>query len=823
VKRIAAKKILERDELARGPGVKEDSIGPLGVIFSIILIATAVFVLDYGVLPPAYPVNSVAQDDVKARLDFRYNDVKELNDLRDEAARRAPHVYVEDPNWVDDQLKDLAELVDIVENAGSVGDAHDRSARYPMDKNLVTALYNYKSEFQPESRKRFGWGPLIDRIRLSLRTIAADGVLKGTDLDIERNKQGEVREIIRVSKAPQPGTDPARSELRPRVSVVQLKDTVAANDRFSHANWQESLTRYEELRTQLIDHFRRHLTTPNLLLDKERTQTEADRARDAVGAGEIQVRKGETILTKGQYISQSMLDKLHQEYRAYKKAMHPKERLRQLAGLTTLVFGVLISFLFVASRLDEAIYRRRRAMVMLGLLCLAELATVRLVLLAGLSPALAPLVFIAIVVSLAFEQSVALLALFGLTLLSLFAGIIWEASPVEVGVPTIPLAMLVGAIAAALPARSLQDRWDLLRSGAVGGIAQGVLVVGLSMLSPNFAGMQALGDASLASINGLICGLLVLGSLPLIEPLFGILSNIRLFELADLNQPALKRLQMEAPGTFAHTLQVKFLAEPASDAIGANTRLVSAGVLYHDLGKTLKPEYFVENQMDAEALHQRLRPSVSALLITAHVKDGIELAREYRLPHQIIDFIPEHHGTTLVSYFFHSAQKSAEAQARADESGTGPKVEESFFRYPGPTPQSRETGIVMLADTIEAASRTLSTPSASRLQSFVHDLVMEKMLDGQLDECNLTFADLALIEDSFCRVLVTRFHSRIRYPGQSPDGSTEEMARKTTVMEPPPGTAVPTPKPEPSTARRNPLTETGFLVRRESSKESPGP
>jgi hypothetical protein len=193
------------------------------------------------------------------------------------------------------------------------------------------------------------------------------------------------------------------------------------------------------------------------------------------------------------------------------------------------------------------------------------------------------------------------------------------------------------------------------------------------------------------------------------------------------------------------------------------------------------------------------------------------------LPYQIIDFIPEHHGTTLVSYFFHSAQKSAEAQAKADESGTGPKVEESFFRYPGPKPQSRETGIVMLADTIEAASRTLSTPSASRLQSFVHDLVMEKMLDGQLDECNLTFADLALIEDSFCRVLVTRFHSRIRYPGQSPDGSTEEMARKTTVMEPPPGTAVPTPKPEPSTARRNPLTETGFLVRRESSKESPGP
>jgi len=176
----------------------------------------------------------------------------------------------------------------------------------------------------------------------------------------------------------------------------------------------------------------------------------------------------------------------------------------------------------------------------------------------------------------------------------------------------------------------------------------------------------------MAGVNGPVCGLLALGSLPLIEPLFGILTNIRLFELSDLNQPALRRLQAEAAGTFTHTLHVRFLAEPASDAIGANTRLISAGVLYHDLGKVLKPEYFVENQMDAEALHQRLRPSVSALLITAHVKDGIELAREYRLPQQIIDFIPEHHGTTLVSYFFHSAKKNAEGQGPGSESGGRP-------------------------------------------------------------------------------------------------------------------------------------------------------
>jgi putative nucleotidyltransferase with HDIG domain len=196
-------------------------------------------------------------------------------------------------------------------------------------------------------------------------------------------------------------------------------------------------------------------------------------------------------------------------------------------------------------------------------------------------------------------------------------------------------------------------------------------------------------------------------------------------------------------------------------------------VLYHDLGKTLKPEYFVENDPEAAERHRRLKPSVSALLIISHVKDGIDLAHEYGLPQQIIDFIPEHHGTTLVSYFYHTAVRDAEKGATAEGVSNGVEVEEAFFRYPGPKPRTRETAVVMLADTIEAASRTLRTPSATRLQQMVHDLLMEKMLDNQLDECGLTFADLALIEDAFLRVLATSLHSRIRYPGQEEEGDDE--------------------------------------------------
>jgi putative nucleotidyltransferase with HDIG domain len=838
LKRAAAKKLRERDE-NRGSAFAEESIGPLGVIFSLAMIACTVAIMDYGVLPPAYPVGSRAANDIKARLDFTYNDPDELNKLREEAIQRAPRAYVEDPAWVENTLHDLSELMAIVDVASSSTDARERAGRFPAELRLVEELYKYNEE-NGAGRRKFLSSTLLEYIRSRLKSISDTGVLTEENLKFERNKPGELREIIRLTPAAARAAlaSTHTNEPRPRVSVEQLRDIQSAREMLETGTWRNGLS--GDLKFQLSNYFMSKLTA-NLQLDETQTDIEKDRARDAVGSGEILVHRNDSILVKGQTITKSKFDKLHEEYRAYKKALALSERVRHLTGLTTLTFGILMCFLFAASRLQESVFRRRQALVMLGLLCVVTLAVTKLLMLAGMSMALAPLVFVGMVASIAFGQAVTILALFSVTILSMFSGIVWEASLIEVGVPAVPLAMLVGGIAAALPAQTLQDRWDLLRYGAVGGIAQGVLVAGLSLLGQG-VGIPTLADAAIAGLNGPFCGLLVLGSLPLIESMMGILTNIRLFELCDMNQPALRRLQLEAPGTFAHTLQVRFLAEPASDAIGGNTRLVSAGVLYHDLGKTLKPEYFVENQMDAETLHQRLRPSVSALLITAHVKDGIELAREYKLPQQIIDFIPEHHGTTLVSYFFHTAKKSAEAEAEAagNESGVGVQaVQESFFRYPGPKPRSRETGIVMLADTVEAASRTLSSPSAARLQGFVHDLIMDKMLDGQLDECELTFADLTAIEDAFVRVLVTRFHSRIRYPGQQPEeGEMGESTGKTTIIDaPPPGSITPKPAPAPApvssptptpapmeapSTRRQAMTETHFLTRRQSGKGSGG-
>jgi len=235
-----------------------------------------------------------------------------------------------------------------------------------------------------------------------------------------------------------------------------------------------------------------------------------------------------------------------------------------------------------------------------------------------------------------------------------------------------------------------------------------------------------------------------------------------LLELADLNQPLLRRLAAEAPGTFNHCLVLGTLAEAAGNAIGGNGLLCRVGAYYHDIGKLSKPQYFIENKTGAANRHEKLSPAMSLLIIVGHVKDGIELAREYRLPRLVSQFIAEHHGTTLVEYFYHAARErqAREADARPDT----PEVSETEFRYPGPRPQSRETAILMICDSVEGAVRSLAEPIPGRIESTVHQIVMKRLMDGQFSECDLTLRELSLIEQSLTHALTGVYHGRVAYP-----------------------------------------------------------
>jgi hypothetical protein len=258
-------------------------------------------------------------------------------------------------------------------------------------------------------------------------------------------------------------------------------------------------------------------------------------------------------------------------------------------------------------------------------------------------------------------------------------------------------------------------------------------------------------------MNGILTSTIVSMLLPALESLFKITTDIRLLELSNLNAPILRRLSVEAPGTYHHSLMVGTLAESAAEAIGANPLLVRVAAYYHDLGKMLKPEYFVENQVFGINKHETLSPSMSCLIIASHVKDGLELAKEIGLAERIRDMIPQHHGTRLMTYFYQKAKDSAGVKNQ--------EIVETDFRYPGPKPQSKEAAIMMMADSVEAASRTLSNPTAAQIQGMINRLVDAIIADNQFDECEINLREIRLVKESFFKILTGIYHRRIDYPG----------------------------------------------------------
>jgi putative nucleotidyltransferase with HDIG domain len=257
-------------------------------------------------------------------------------------------------------------------------------------------------------------------------------------------------------------------------------------------------------------------------------------------------------------------------------------------------------------------------------------------------------------------------------------------------------------------------------------------------------------------VNAIMSPLIAYGLLIFYEKVFKITTDLTLLELSDFNHPLLKELSSKAPGTFHHSIIMGNLSEAAAESIGANQILARVGCYYHDIGKITKPQFFIENQLDQNNRHNDLNPSVSTKIIIAHVKDGIEMAKKYKLPDKIIEFIPMHHGTTLVSYFYDKAKNISKEE-----------IFDYSYRYPGPKPQTKETGIVMLADAIEASTRTIEEPSPQKLENKIKEVIRSRFMEGELDECDLTLKDLTKIKESFLKVLVGIHHHRIKYPDKN--------------------------------------------------------
>lgn len=303
-------------------------------------------------------------------------------------------------------------------------------------------------------------------------------------------------------------------------------------------------------------------------------------------------------------------------------------------------------------------------------------------------------------------------------------------------------------------------RNTIINAGVIIGLVQVLLFAFIEHFSfKNLSGYVFL------LLNGIGSGIIAAGVLPIFEYLFGTVTNIKLLELADFNNPILNRLMLEAPGTYHHSLIVGNLSEAACKAVGANSLLARIGAYYHDIGKLQKPDYFTENQDIRFNVHETLAPNMSKMVIINHVREGVELAKKYHLNPCLIDFIQQHHGKSLVYFFYRRALENLEDEREITEEG---------FRYPGPKPNTKETAVVLLADSVEAATRTLKDPSPAKIEEAAHKIINNKFIDGQLDECDLTLKDLELIANVFIHILSGIYHARIIYP----EGRSENNHKK---------------------------------------------
>ncbi|MGO9687910.1 MAG: HD family phosphohydrolase [Syntrophobacteraceae bacterium] len=322
---------------------------------------------------------------------------------------------------------------------------------------------------------------------------------------------------------------------------------------------------------------------------------------------------------------------------------------------------------------------------------------------------------------------------------------------------------MIGAFVAAHGVSECRNRTVPIKAGLFVGFTNVVLIVLSALLQDQWVFLKVLCDAFFGLCGGIFAGILATGLTPLAEMAFGYTTDIKLLELATMDQPLLRELMVEAPGTYHHSVIVGNMVEAAANSIGANSLLAKVAAYYHDIGKTKKPLYFIENQFECENRHEKLAPSMSSLILISHVKDGIELARQHRLGKEIINIINQHHGKSFISFFYNKAVEARE-KTQSAKASLLPPINSDDFRYPGPKPQTKEAGLVMLADVVEAACRSLTEPTPARIQGLVNRLINNIFSDGQLDECELTLKDLHQIAKHFNQILATIHHKRIEYP-----------------------------------------------------------
>ncbi|HHW56218.1 MAG TPA: HDIG domain-containing protein [Clostridia bacterium] len=475
---------------------------------------------------------------------------------------------------------------------------------------------------------------------------------------------------------------------------------------------------------------------PNMIYNAYETNLAKKEAEERVQP--VMYKKGQNIVVSGEVVTQQQIEVL--------------KSLGLLKGSSKIDYGMIVGLLLILSlslflsvyyiiKLDKKITTKK---MYIELLCLTGIFYLLLaVAFKEIEPLLIPSATLPMLVSILIDPYVAIMIDI---IYSLLVGLMVSFNQ------TFIFVSLLGGLIGAVKLSHSKQRIDFIKAGLYVSGVNLVSIVGIGLLNSNDI-IFVLKSSLWGIVSGTFSIILVIGTLPFWEAAFDILTPLKLLELSNPNNSLLKKLMMDAPGTYHHSMVVANLAEAASDAIGANSLLVRVGAYYHDIGKIKRPYFFKENQLSDENLHDKISPDLSTLVIISHVKDGVELAKKYKLPQQIIDLIKEHHGTTLVKYFYTKALQSEEQTC-----------EEESFRYPGPKPSTKESAILMLADSVEAAVRSIPEPTEENIKNMIDKIIVDRLNDGQLEDSDLTLKDIKTIKNAFLTALAGMFHKRIEYP-----------------------------------------------------------
>jgi putative nucleotidyltransferase with HDIG domain len=522
----------------------------------------------------------------------------------------------------------------------------------------------------------------------------------------------------------------------------------------------------------------RSALTPNLIFDSARTRERVELAQQSVEPVVIEIDEGQTIIEPNTKVTALQYEGLD----AYRKALRDAEKgdfsfNSLFMERVMLTFLIVLGAVFFMKITRNDIQHNHRLFSLSGSIILANLLLIRLVIELGdsivvesnpillqLIPYMVPIILGPVIITILVGVGPGILATI---IISAFSAMMQGNS-----ISVLLLSQLVGLVSISY-CRNIQLRASLVRAGIISGLTMtiGVLLFGIrdstALSSVFYQVMTSLG-------TGVVSGMLIVGLLPMLEQLFRHTTDITLLELTDYNHSLLRKLQIEAPGSYHHSLMVATLSEKAAAEIGANPLVCRVCSLFHDIGKLAKPDYFVENQRAGQNPHFERNPSMSALVIKSHVKEGVQMARQYRLPSIIREVIQQHHGTSLIQYFYYKALEKQRSEGVIESViENAPSIElnevnEATYRYEGPIPQFTESAIIMLADSVEAASRSLKKATPQSIDELIDKIIMSRMQDGQLDATPITFQQLQKVKQSFSFTLLNTLHSRVEYPDGKP-------------------------------------------------------